>query len=370
MSYGAVKTGAAVCRVVLLLLIITLPAVVPAGALKIPGRDDVTGYFKGKYQAGLIIGFIVNGEEKVYALGTKRKGREEPLDRYTIFEIGSITKTFTATILADLELKGKVEGESEFFKYFDSKYRGMLAKKFKGITLRHLVTHTSGIPAMPDNLGDIRKDPTLMEKYDVSMLMEFLKGCKLDFKPGTSHRYSNLGVSILGYVLARSQNTTYRDLLKKHIFIPLRMSDSSLFLSQVRTGNIATGHNREGKMEPFWHAAEIFQGSGFIKSNLNDMMVYLKTYMGLIENPVSAAAELAGKPVEKGYPDTEICYAWYKEKIGEDLYITCHNGSTGGFYSFIGYTHSKKFGLVLLCNSKITRELEAAVYDIFRKFGK
>lgn len=358
------------CRVALLLFLITLPAIVSGGTLKVPGKDEITTLFKDKYQAGLIIGFLVNGEEKVYALGTKTKGKGAPIDRFTTFEIGSATKTFTATILADLELKGKIKGNDEFYKFFDSKYRGMLAEKCKGITLTHLVTHTSGIPAMPANLGDIRKYPTLLEKYDVSMLVEFLKDCKLDFKPGTSHRYSNLGVSILGYVLAKSQNTSYRDLLEKHVFEPLRMKGSSLFLTKVQKENMASGHSREGKNQPYWNASEIFQGSGFIKSNLDDMMIYLKTYMGLVKNPLSGAAELASKPVEKGYPDTEICYAWYKEKIGPDLYITCHNGSTGGFYFFIGYTHAKKFGLVLLCNSKITRELESTVYDIFRKFGK
>lgn len=174
----------------------------------------------------------------------------------------------------------------------------------------------------------------------------------------------------MGYVLAKSQNSTYEDLVKKHIFIPLGMKRSSLFLSKVQRENMALGHNRQGAREPFWNASEVFLGSGFIKSTLFDMMIYLKTYMGLINNSLIKAAKLASRPVAKGYPDTEICYAWYREKIGQDFYITNHNGSTGGFYSFIGYTDNKKFVLVLLCNSKITRELESGVYEIFRKFAK
>lgn len=336
----------------------------------IPSRQEIENHFKGQFQAGLIIGLLVDGEEKIYCLGTKINGMDRPIDQFTTFEIGSITKTFTATILADLELKGLIDPKSDFLNYFPPQYQKSLEETCGGITLHHLVTHTSGIPAMPSNLGDIRQDPTLLEKYDVSQLVDFLKSCKLDFAPGTSHRYSNLGVSILGYILARSQNSSYEDLVKKHIFIPLGMNRSSLFLSDVQRENMALGHNRQGERESYWNATQIFQGSGFIKSTLFDMMIYLKTYMGLITNPLTKAAELASRPVAKGYPDTEICYAWYKEKIDENLYITCHNGSTGGFYSFIGYTHPKRFGLVLLCNSKITRELEALVYELFKKFGK
>jgi CubicO group peptidase (beta-lactamase class C family) len=318
----------------------------------------------------MIIGIVIDGKEKIYSLGTKIKGKVEPIDQYTTFEIGSATKTFTATILADLQLKGLVDIKKDFFRFFPQKYQKSLEAKFKGITLQHLVTHTSGIPTMPSNLGDVRKDPTVMEKYHVSQLAEYLKVCKLDFKPGTSHRYSNLGVSILGYVLARSQNMPYVELAEKHVFDPLGMKRSSLFLSDRQKKNMALGHSRQGERKPYWNATIIFQGSGFIKSCLFDMMIYLKTYMGLITNPLSKAAKLASTPIAEGYPDTQICYAWYKEKVEENLYVTSHNGSTGGFYSFIGFTHPRRFGLVLLCNSKITRVLENCVYELFKKFGK
>jgi CubicO group peptidase (beta-lactamase class C family) len=300
--------------------------------LRIPSCEEVKEHFQGKFQSGMIIGLLVDGKEKIYSMGTKIKGKDDSIDQFTTFEIGSISKTFTATILADLELKKLVNANDEFFKYFPQKYQKTLEAKYKGITLYHLVTHTSGIPRMPSNLGDIIKDPTLLEKYGVSQLVEYLNECKLDFKPGTSHRYSNLGMSILGFVLAKSQNCSYENLVKKHIFIPLGMNRSSLFLSDVQRSNMALGYDQEGNNVPYWNATEIFQGSGFIKSCLFDMMIYLKTYLGLINNPLSKAAELASTPVAKGYPDTEICYAWYKEKIDEDLYITCHNGSTGGFY--------------------------------------
>jgi len=91
--------------------------------------------------------------------------------------------------------------------------------------------------------------------------------------------------------------------------------------------------------------------------------------MGIEKNALTPAATRAVTPIAPGYPDSEICMAWYREKIAENLHIVCHNGSTGGFYAFIGFTDSRRFGLVLLANSKITRELESRVYDLFRTHG-
>lgn len=83
--------------------------------------------------SSIILGLLVNGEERAYSMGTKIKGKDETIDQFTTFEIGSITKTFTATILADLELKGLVDVKNEFFRYFPLRYQKLLEEKFKGM---------------------------------------------------------------------------------------------------------------------------------------------------------------------------------------------------------------------------------------------
>ncbi len=326
-------------------------------------KSKIGELVKGKSQMGLIIGLIKGGERFTFSYGSKSGDDKNLPDEKTVFEIGSITKTFTGIILADMILKKELSDKDPVSKFISKEKLKLPETDGKEITLKDLAQHISGIPGMPDNTGDIRKKENPFSDYTPEKMFESLNRCKLDFPTGTKHRYSNSGFGLLGYILTLKSGMTYEELVTERIFKPLGMKNSSIELTDAQKKNIATGYNLKLEMKPFWTTTDILNGSGFIKSDLSDMFLFLEAIMGK-NSELKEAIELASSEQRDGYPGTWIGFGWYTEFMKNGEKIVCHNGATGGFYAFIGFNKVTRVGVIILSNHKNYKELDPLGYQI------
>ncbi|MFC2155028.1 serine hydrolase domain-containing protein [Acidobacteriota bacterium] len=254
-------------------------------------EEKITDIMKPYIKVGAIVGVIYKGERQVFSYGNKSIEGNDPPDIDTVFEIGSITKTFTATILADMNLKDIINLDDIVGDFLPADKVSMPNYNGVEITFRHLATHYSGLPRMPSNIGAYNEDPYAL--YTKEDMYEFLNNFILAHPPGAEYSYSNLGVGFLGHTLGIIDNTSYEDLLFRNIFNVLGMKNSSLLLTEKQKENLALGHDPDLNITSNWNGNDCFHGAGFIKSSLKDMFKFLEANMGLKDTSLNESMELA-----------------------------------------------------------------------------
>jgi CubicO group peptidase (beta-lactamase class C family) len=291
----------------------------------------------------LVFGVVDGDRSEVVVFGTLDDGKAPDGD--TVYEIGSITKTFTATLLAQAVLAGTVTLDTPVAQLLpDFKIPSRGAKE---ITLGLLGTQHSGLPREPSNrlpkdLGDPFAD------YDAAKLKAFLAGYQLPRDPGANYEYSNLGFGLLGYALAQSEHTDWGALAGDKILKPLGMTMSGTAFSDAMRAHRAPGHDSIGNAAKNWDF-DVLAGTGAMRSTANDMLRYLKANMGIGPSPLTAAMKLAQASLSEAFKTNHIGLAWMTSRTG----IMWHNGETGGYRSFIGFTADRRHGVVILSNTAV-----------------
>jgi serine-type D-Ala-D-Ala carboxypeptidase/endopeptidase len=293
----------------------------------------------------LSLGFVDG--DKTYVLNYGRLSTERPVapDADTVYEIGSITKVFTATILADMVQHNEVALNDPVAKYLPQSVK---MPQFEGspITLLDLATQTSGLPRLPTNFSP--KDPTNPYKdYNANLLYAFLSGYKLTSKPGEKFEYSNLGVGLLGHALARHADTDYEMLVKQRILVPLQMHESGITLTPTMQGHLAPGHDADGEPAANWDL-DALAGAGALRSTVHDMLRFLQANIGINALALQPAMTLAQKPERLIGGMQHIGLNWI---IEPDSKVTWHNGGTGGYRTMLAFNRDKRQGVVVLCNT-------------------
>ncbi|MHB8272356.1 MAG: serine hydrolase [Bradyrhizobium sp.] len=289
----------------------------------------------------LVFGVVDGDNSEVVAFGTLDDGKAPDGD--TVYEIGSITKTFTATLLAQAVLSGRVTLDTpvaQLLPDFSIPSRGGVQ-----ITLGLLGSQHSGLPREPSNF--LPKDfGNPYADYDVTKLKAFLAGYQLPRDPGAGYEYSNLGFGLLGTALAQSEHTTWSALAEMQILKPLGMTMSGTAFSDAMRAKRAAGHDNMGNAAKNWDF-DVFAGTGAMRSTANDMLRYLKANMGIDPSPLNAAMKLAQSPLSEAFKTNRVGLAWMTSRTG----IMWHNGETGGYRSFIGFTADRRHGVVILSNT-------------------
>jgi CubicO group peptidase (beta-lactamase class C family) len=243
---------------------------------------------------GIAAGIVDANGRTVTCHGTMAIGDPRPVTADTIFEIGSVTKVFTAALLDNMVERGEVALDD------------LVLNRFR---LRDLASHTSGLPRLPSNLtpADIN-DP--YADYTRDQLWDFVS----KFEPSTerAYEYSNLGYAVLGQALADRAGTDYETLLRTRITGPLQMCSTAITLTSEMQSRMATGYSITRQPMPHWHMP-VFAAAGAICSTVDDLLTFLESQFG---------------------PHRTF---W-------------HNGETAGFRSFIGYNPQTARGVVLLSN--------------------
>jgi CubicO group peptidase (beta-lactamase class C family) len=299
----------------------------------------------GSGGVGLVIGVIDGDRRMILSYGETVIGNGQKPRTNTIFQIGSITKVFTATLLAIYAEKNVVNYSDPLEKYVPTgtKVPSWKERKITKITLFDLATHYSGLPRTVT-----KKGPTSIGKaYNI------LENTTLLSRPGDTWAYSNLGFGFLALAVADAASAPgWVSLVEKDIAKPLNLVDTTVDLNGAQTQRLAQGYNNAGNAAkstmPPWPA---LGGAGQLYSTPDDMMKFLSFNMGLTQTPLNSLLpdlHKSWRPVT-GQPGRSQGLGW--NIIETKTRTVWKNGSTPGFRSYIGFSKAKKSGVFVLSNS-------------------
>lgn len=329
---------------------------------------------------GLAVGISVDGENHVFTYGVMSKSTGQPVTPQTLFELGSISKTFTVTLSTYAETQGKLSLSGKVEDYLPS----MKGKPFGDVTLMHLGTHTAGgFPLqVPDN---VKTEP---------QLLAYLKAWKPAYKAGTHRTYANPSIGMLGYVTAKAMGQSYDSAMQDVLFPALGLKSTFTVVPKAKMADYAQGYKRTG--EPARMTPAILSSEAYgVRSTATDMIRFVNANMGLekldgklqqaIANThtgyfsvgamtqdmiweqyahpaaLKTLIETNSGALLKTVPVSEISPPM---KPRGDVFIN-KTGSTNGFGAYVAFIPEQKLGIVILANKNYPNEDRVAVaYEI------
>lgn len=288
----------------------------------------------------LSIAIIQDGVPQFIGIEKKNDSLKTCLNNQSVFEVGSITKVFTATLLSEFVSKNKINLDDSLQDHLDFKL------KFNDtITLKELANHTSGLPKIPSNLSaSIIDSNNPYKDYNNDQLIAYLKNeVTLNHTPGKKHESSNLGAGILGFVLSKMDSTSYETLLQENIFKKYGMLNSTSQLKNA-TNYLVNALNPKGKKTSNWDF-DALAGAGGILSNVTDLS---KFALAQFDNS-NKTLKLTQQPTFKISHKMSKGLGWTILRANNNQVIW-HHGRTGGYTSSIALDVQHKNGIIILSN--------------------
>ncbi len=344
------KISKSLLRGVTILLLLAVAACGDAAPTQhFPSDADVMAIVEERVDsgnsAGIVVGMLeADGSRRYVAYGESGPGAL-PLSSKSVFEIGSITKVFTAIVLADMATRGELG--------LDDPVAGLLpedvtvpSRNGEVITLAHLSTHRSGLPRLPTNLAPA--DPSNpFADYTTAQLYTFLSGYTLPRDIDAEFEYSNLAVGLLGHVLALRAGIEYEALVRERILEPLGMDMTGIELSAEMERQLALGHLGDG-VTSNWDIPTL-AGAGALRSNAEDILTFLAANIGDASTALEESMRLTHEP-RRPASSGQVGLNWIIRAVGDE-HIVWHNGGTGGYHTFAGFDPASAVGVVVLTNS-------------------
>jgi len=323
-------------------------------------KEIADEFYRTHKVPGLFIGTVENGKRTYYSYGYADPDKKMLFDSSTLFEIGSITKTFTAYVLtAVLNEKGIDEKRSILSFLPDSVQQN---KSLASITFFSLMNHSSGLDRIPSNL-DINS-MTPYDNYTLNDLYSYLMRCQA--RPNGKSNYSNTGMGLAGVLAERISGKKYTDLLQQYIFTPFDLGKADINPSMV--SNKAQGY-LQGEKSPYWNIAALAP-AGMIKSNAASMLTYLQN---ISIPPTDSNATITNhilEPTINISSTMKVALAWHIfNDNGLDIYW--HNGGTYGFNSFAAFKKGEAKAVIVIVNSfNPDRSVDQLGFSIARELFK
>jgi CubicO group peptidase (beta-lactamase class C family) len=304
---------------------------------------------------GMVAGFCWNGKQRVVSYGHVDGGKSRPVDGNTVFNIASLTKLFTALILADMIVHREVVMDDPIAKYLPPNV-SVPRYNSVGITFGDLATYASGLSGWPPDFPVLTVGKPFPD-YSIDRLLSALSAYKLTDAPGTKYAYSNFAYGLLGVLLARLAKTSYEALVRSRVCEPLGMTSTEISLTPSVEARLAPGHDSALKEVVPWNYSPAFHGAGAFFSTVNDLLKFLEAAMGLRRTGLDRAfALLLQKRRPTGEPNVKAAAGWFVTNEHRDELIW-KGGNTLGYASFIGYSRRYKLGAILLANGECPRIL-------------
>jgi CubicO group peptidase (beta-lactamase class C family) len=284
-------------------------------------------------------------------------------NRKAVFEIGSITKVFTATLLADAVEQGIIQLDAPVQEYLPFKLK-MSGRDGAEITVKHLASHTSGMRHQPPflNLYAIfhghPREP--FKNYNKEQFERYLKrDMKLAFPPGTKYSYSNMGMSLVGYVLSLLANETFEELLQTKIFRPLGMDLSTTQVANAKE-HVVAGWAAAKLPAPNWDMYALSPAGG-IKTCAEDFARFIISQFST--NPVNALTQTPTFNIDEGY---HVGLGWHiiDRKSGE-CWLN-HGGGMLGYTANVNVNVNKKCATIVLSNLGNANHWQSKIFELGR----
>ena len=352
-------------------LLISAIVVFSVNAQETPDSDSINFNIKIKIDSafsqnkipGIFIGVINNGKHTYSSKGYANTETKLLFDSATLFEIGSITKTFTAYILQKILTENKIEDTASILPYLPDSVRQN--KALQNITFLSLMNHTSGLPRLPDNMPVNLSNKTPYDNYSSTNLFSYLKNCTP--APDGKSNYSNLGMGLAGVLAEIISKKSYSKLLDINIFRQFKMiASTDTFCND---GNKSLGYF-DSSATPYWNM-DVLAPAGGLKCTGKEMLTYLQ-YMAqpkgidetsIISNILTPTVALNSK--------INVCKAWHTFEVKNKPVIYWHNGGTYGFSTFAAFIKDEQKAVIIVINqfnkNKITDGLGMFIMKLLTK---
>jgi D-alanyl-D-alanine-carboxypeptidase/D-alanyl-D-alanine-endopeptidase len=339
------------------------PLVAAAGIRARSVEDSVDAILDrhARKHVGVALGVWWHGETWTFARGRIGADRPGAPGADTIFEIGSVTKVFTATVLADMAEEGLVALDDPVQGYLPA--TAALSVRGRPITLADLATQTSGLPRLPPGLIrrslSERRNP--YARFTESDLKHAISRVRLKSRPGEKLRYSNFGFGLLGYALARRANRTFEDLVRERICYPLGLLDTQISIPPDARARFADGHDRRGHEVPHWDLPAL-AGAGALRSTVADLLRFLQLQLLPPNTQLGRAVQTSHQlRAQRGRLSQSLGWVGLPVR-GDSRRMLWHNGGTGGFRSFVGFVKETEAGVAVLSNC--SRSVDAIGFQV------
>jgi D-alanyl-D-alanine-carboxypeptidase/D-alanyl-D-alanine-endopeptidase len=315
-------------------------------------KHAALSFMVGGPRVGLSVGVIKNGGIYRYHFGQSDANQNTAPTNQTIYEIGSLTKTFTGRLLAQAVIEKRVNLTDDIRLYLKGDYPN-LEYHNKPITLKSLANWTS---CLPDNLPEkaelkvVPPDSQLFEvrrfhdSYTRQQFLTDLHTVKLTAEPGTRAAHSNTAAQLLGFILEDIYGISYDELLRRYITSPLKMSNTFVTVPASKRALLSKGYNVKGMIMP--EIPRDAGSAGVLKSTLADMISYLGDQLG----ETNKAVKLTHQPTWGSTETMAIGLNWFiKTNFDGQREISGSGGTFGYSCYMVGYP-AKGFGIVILTN--------------------
>lgn len=292
---------------------------------------------------GAVVAIHTEEGDSFHTIGTMSFTDRSPMREDTLFEIGSISKVFTGVLLADQIAHTELTLDTPLDRLLPE---GTDAKPTGGveITLRHLTTHTSGWFSMPTNI--VPEDPEVpFRGYTRAMMFDMVSDITPKTTPGEHFEYSNLGVGVLGTVLADHAGGAYEAMVKERILTPLEIGGITITLDDDQRARLAPA-TLDGRETKPWGTMGPLDPAGMWVSDARDLLAFAKANLRDDDDPIDPVLAQARTPLEE-VPYGEVCYNWFLARDGSTFW---HNGMTGGYSSYMGVNPDLGMAVVVLTN--------------------
>ncbi|MCG8330856.1 MAG: beta-lactamase family protein [Chitinophagales bacterium] len=283
--------------------------------------------------SAISIGIYKDGNTHIGHFGELDKGNKNSPTNSTIYEIASVSKSFTGTLVAQAVLDNKLSLEDDIRKYLEGDFSN-LEYESHPITIKHLITHTAGLPRfLPTEINGLFSNIdenlpfriyNIEKEYSKQAFLEDLQSVNIDVMPGTSYSYSNADTELVAHILENAYGLTYEQLLQQYIFEIAGMGDTKVHLSNEDINRLANGYGETNKQVP--HFANTLWGAGSgLKSTTVDLLNYIAFQL---ENKSQAVEESHKLLYSDG--DVQMGYLWpILEDADDGVYYSIHGGAFG-----------------------------------------
>jgi len=322
--------------------------------------DGIRAFLRDNFRqtnACMVIGLADQRGDRIFSAGKLDNGTDRDVNGDTVFFIGSVSKTFTALLLQDAVEREEMKLDDPVAKYLPTSIK-MPTHGGKEITLLDLATHAAGFPGNPDNMtGATVKEQ--YETYTVEKMYAFLSGYTLSRDPGTEFEYSNVGMALLGHVIALRAGTNFESLVANRICRPLHMDSTCIALTPELKARLAMGHDESGKPSPPWKL-QAYSPAGDVHSTANDLLKYVSAHAGLAPSsltPLMKETHVVRFKDSRGLSDVpgfgvfgRTAMDWVDRGAYQPpgMELLGHAGGAGSYHAWVGFDKKQHRGVVVL----------------------
>ena len=367
------KLAAIITGMTLMLAACKPAATAPAPDIPAAMRQAATSLLQSKLLHATSIAVVYRGEQFILHQGELETGKANPPDDTTLYEIGSISKTFAGLLLANAVLEGKAALDDPIQKYLPADYPN-LQWQGQPVRLRHLITHTSTMPGMlPLQVNTVLQDFTAhatparlnaaYANYGQPQFWQDLHTVSIQGPLGKDYAYSSAGTELVAHALETIYGMPYEVLLTQFVARTAGMHDTRLRLTAADTGRLAPGYHSDNPVATTPMPQLPWGAAGNLKSTMQDMAKYLRLQLG----PHPAVVE-SHKPLVRFQDDFSIGYFW---NIGSNRQLGTHYVHHGGVPRAQSYAYvvpQYQLGVFIITNQSgdaTAGAMESALAPIF-----